>query len=51
MRRADRDPEWLAIASRTTPTFAPAYEPAPPTFWKQLWVALTRSTPAFTGTR
>ena len=40
---------WLAIVGRATPAFTPAYAPAPPTFWGQLWAALTRSTPAFTG--
>jgi hypothetical protein len=39
----------LAVVSRSGRAFTPAYRPAPPTFWGQLWAALTRSTPAFTG--
>jgi Pentapeptide repeats (8 copies) len=39
----------LAAVSRSGRAFTPAYRPAPPSFWGQLWAALTRSTPAFTG--
>ena len=42
---------WLASASRSTAAFTPPYKPAPLTFMGQLWAALSRSTPAFTGAR
>jgi hypothetical protein len=42
---------WWSVMQRNTFSFTPAYKPAPLTFWGQLWAALTRSTPAFTGAR
>lgn len=39
-----------AALARTTAAFAVTGRPAPPTLGGQLWAALTRSTPAFSGT-
>lgn len=41
----------LGVISRSAPAFTPPYKPAPLTFWGQVWAALSRSTPAFTGAR
>jgi hypothetical protein len=48
--RPDRD-AWLSAMNRSSSVFTPPYKPAPLTFRGQLWAALTRSTPAFTGAR
>lgn len=40
---------WLSAAVRRTYAFTAPYKPAPLSFCGQLWAALARSTPAFTG--